>query len=103
MALKPPFVSGRQHFVVYPCRIADTEHCYSPVYQFLTNPIDSGITLRADKHLRFPVQRFVNGFDKRSRLPGSRRTVYDGDVTRAEHLVDGCFLRIVQPREAYRI
>ena len=103
MAFKPAFVGGWKHFVVDPGRIPDAEYGYSPVYQFLTNPVDSSVALCTDKHLRFPVQCFVNCFDKSRCFSGSRRTVNDGYITCAEYLVDSCFLGAVQPGEADRI
>ena len=103
MTFEPPFVSERQHLVIYPCRISDTQHRHAPVYKLLTNPVDSRITLCADQHLRLAVQRFINRFDQCRRLSRSRWAVDDGDIARAEHFVDSRLLRTVQPRKAYRI
>lgn len=64
MTFKLTFVSERQHLVVDTRRITDTQDRHTAVDKFLANPVDSRIALRADKHLRFTVERFVDGLDE---------------------------------------
>ena len=100
MPLEAAFVGEGEHLVVHAGGVADTQHVDAPVHQLLRNPVDSGVALGADQHLRFAVQGLVDGFHQRGGLPRSRRTVDDGDIAGAQHLVDGALLRGVQPGEA---
>ena len=49
------------------------------------------------------MQGLIDGFYECGGLARARRAVYDGHVAGAEHLVHGCLLRGVEPRETHGI
>ena len=95
MAFKAAFVGRREHFVVYTRGVANTKYGYSPVCQFLADPVHSSITLSADQHLRFAAQCFADGFNQCGGFARSRRTVNHHHIAGLQGFADGRFRPLV--------
>ena len=101
MGLEASLIGKGEHLVVDTGGIADTKDVDTTVYEFLRNPVDGHVTLRTDQHLTLPSQRFIDGFDKRSGLARSRRTMHNGHILRPQHLVHSFLLRRIQIRKTH--
>ena len=101
MSLKATLVGKRQHLVVDTRRVAYSQDVDATVNKFLTNPVDSHITLSTHQHLILAAQGFIDSLNKRGCLARSWRTVHHCHILGTQHLVDRLFLCGIEIREAH--
>ena len=99
--LETALVGEGKHLVVHLCRIAYAQHIDATVDELFRYPVDSHVALCTDKYLVLALQCLKNCLNKCRCLAGSGRTMYNGYVLSAKHLVDGVRLRVVEKRERH--
>ncbi len=98
-----PFVAMIQHLVGDAQRVAYPQHRNAAFDELLGNPVDRHVALGTDQHLALAPEHLVDGLDQRCRFPRPGRAVDDSHVAGTQHLADGMFLGVVQPRERHRL
>lgn len=101
--LEAPLVGEGQHLVGHPHGVPYAEHAQPPVRKLLGYPVDGGVALGADQHLRLAAEGLVDGLDEGGGLARARGAVHDGHVPCAQDAVDGCLLCRVQPGQAHGV
>ena len=103
MGLETPLIGEAQHLIVHPSGVSDPQNVDTPIHKFLTNPVYSHITLRANEHLTLAHQRLIDSFYQCRGLAGARRSVDDSHVLSPQHLVYGPLLSGVEPWKSSRL
>ena len=96
MRFKPTLIREGKHLIVDARGVAETQYVDSPIDKALAYPVDGHVALGAHEHLRFAPKGLGDGFDECCGLASARRTMDNGDILRAQHLVDGRLLGRVE-------
>ena len=101
MCLKAPLIGELQHLVVYPCRIAYSQHVYASVDKLLAYPVYGHIALCAYQYLTLTGKSLIDSFNESCGLSCSGRPVHYGNILGSQHFVDGMLLCGIQPWQCY--
>ena len=83
---KTVFVGVGQHGFCHATGVANAQHRYAAVGQLLTNPVNRGVALCADHHLRFATQHLAHSLNQGGGLASTGRAMHYQHVLGTQHI-----------------